>query len=185
MFYGTTSGLPQVILWGARFAALANRGRLTLSPPCTASRSAASWKRAESLRAKPEGQALCWLPLHNRRAARSPRGTRPPCMGNARRTAETRRTPAPVLLPNARAPLRWRLSFVRFGHPPRRHREIQTSVVRTAVLPLSDGPDSGAPGSRGFDCVQRPHNLSINAELLMGSFQRRPVRRLRSSLSVR
>lgn len=35
-----------------------------------------------------------------------------------------------------------------------------------AIFPLSDGPDAGAPGSRGLDCVQRPHNLFGNAEVL-------------------
>src|SRR6185312_15481089 len=37
----------------------------------------------------------------------------------------------------------------------------------TTILPSSDGPDSGAPGSRGLDCVQRPHNPFIDAEMSM------------------
>ena len=43
---------------------------------------------------------------------------------------------------------------------------IDASVVGMAAFPLSDGPDAGAPGSRGLDCVQRPHNLFGNAEVL-------------------
>lgn len=55
-----------------------------------------------------------------------------------------------------------------FGSVPSVRQLLPTPqrLGRPAIFPLSNELDAGALGSQGFSCVQRPHNLRTNTELL-------------------